>query len=190
MNFYRRPRFPNPQTGFIYLIILAIPLAPIACVVNLFTNDISYSEHYRRAEIARREYRNQIKKDLLISNVSYSEDRAYYTLTNASNKDITSAQVSMCWGDGTSVNKYNCNMHYLRGDKGNFSFNESKELSKFLSTGAAVWVPVTNVKISIYDITYRDDCRKKTNWNSDLTDIKCNYIHGVKYLTPPSQRSF
>jgi len=177
----RRVRFPNPQTGFIYLIILAIPLAPLACVIDLFTNNISDFEHYTRAKSARREYRNQINKDLLISNVSYSEDKAYYTLTNASNRDINGAEVSICWGDGTSVNKYFCNRHYLQGKKGNFSLNESKELSKFLSTGAAVRVPVTNVKISINDIWYGDDCRNKTNWNSDL---KCEYIHGVRYLNP------
>ncbi len=187
MNFYRRPRFPNPQAGFIYLIILAIPLLPIAFFINLFTNDISYSEHYRRAKIARSEYQKQIQKDLLISNVSYSGDKAYYTLTNASNRDISSAKVGICWGDGTSVNKYKCNMHYLQGGKGNFSLNESKELSKFLSSGAAIKVPVTNVKISINDIWYKDDCRNKNNWNSDL---KCQYIHGVRYLTSPSIKDF
>ena len=187
MNFYRRPRFPNPQAGFIYLIILAIPLLPIAFFINLFTNDISYSEHYRRAKIARSEYQKQIQKDLLISNVSYSEDRVNYTLTNKSNTIFTGAEVRICWGDGTSVNKYFCNRHKVHSQMKNLSPNQSQEFSKFLSTGAAAWVPVTNVKISINDISYKDDCRKKTNWDSDL---KCQYIHGVRYLTSPSIKDF
>ena len=38
---------------------------------RFFIDDISDEEHYKRAEIPTREYRNQINKDLLISNVSY-----------------------------------------------------------------------------------------------------------------------
>ena len=193
MNFYRRPRFPNPQTGFIYLIILAIPLAPIACVINLFTNDISYEEHYKRAEIARLEYRNQINKDILISNVSFSEARVNYTLTNASNRDITAVELSICWGDGT---KYLCDDKWVGyGDQMKFGLapNQSEEISSSLWSAALASgkdnVQVTNVKISIDDIRYKDDCRNKPGWDGDR-DIECNYIHGIDYLFRPGERSF
>jgi len=170
-----------------WLIIFAIPLLPLACVINLITNTISYEEHYRRASIARSEYQNQIEKELVITNVRISGDTVNYTVTNLSNNVFTGAQVGFCWGENvdhsltrlTTKNR-RCSYQNLHQEmEYGFSPNESKEFSNYLSSLAAIYIPVTNLNAWIKDVEYIDDCRKKAGWNSDL---ECNYIHGVDYL--------
>tara|TARA_B100000965_G_C19376070_1_gene662518 strand:- start:172 stop:678 length:507 start_codon:yes stop_codon:yes gene_type:complete len=167
-----------------WLIIFAIPLLPLACVINLITNNTSYEEHYRRAEIARSEYQNNIEKELVISNVKITGGTVNYTLTNLSNTVFTGAQVGFCWGEDLDHRfrspTNHCDYQNLHQEmEYGFPPNESKEFSNYLSSGEAIYVPITNLDIWIKDIEYIDDCRKKSNWNADH---KCNYIHGVEYL--------
>ena len=97
-----------------------------------------------------------------------------YTLTNSSNRDICSARLGLSWiqnGERRKTEEYP-----------SLGCLTSKSTKKIKDT---IWwkYDANNFlypKMVVESVWYGDDCRGKLGWNSDL---ECEYIHGVKYLT-------
>ena len=93
-NISRKNSSSSGSAGCLFVFLLPF-LLPLSYCSLLFSNQITYEEHYERAEIARRNWQEQIKKDLIISNIqilknAMDEAEINYTLTNSSNRDICS----------------------------------------------------------------------------------------------------
>ena len=171
------------QTGCAFILLLPI-LLPLSYCSQFFNKEISYEEHYERAEKARKDWREQIKKDLIISKIQIlknmkGEAEINYTLTNSSNRDICRASLELTFRQNGELRK---SMEYP-----SLGCLNSRTSEKIIDR---IWWKYdgnnfSDPKLEIKDIVYRDACFQKVGWTRDL---ECNYIHGTDYLLKPSAK--